>query len=74
MYIGTYHYISHKHLQRYFDEMSYRFNSRKMHDGFRFLVTFHQIEGRLKYKNLIAHGEDTKKSGGYPIEEIETGE
>ena len=45
-----------------------------MHDGFRFLVTFHQIEGRLKYKNLIAHGEDTKKSGGYPIEEIETGE
>jgi transposase-like protein len=74
MYIGTYHYMSHKHLQRYFDEMSYRFNSRKLHDGLRFLVTFHQIEGRLTYKNLIANGEDPKKSGGYPIEEIETGE
>ena len=71
---GTYHQISDKHLQRYCDEMSYRFNSRKDHDGFRFLLTFHQIEGRLTYKNLITDGENYKKSGGYPIEEIETGE
>lgn len=71
---GTYHQISDKHLQRYCDELSYRFNSRKEHDGFRFLLTFHRLEGRLTYKNLIANGEDFKKSGGYPIQEIETGE
>lgn len=71
---GTYHQISDKHLQRYCDEMAYRFNSRKLYDGFRFLVTFHQIEGRLTYKNLIANGKGHQKSGGYPIEEIETGE
>jgi transposase-like protein len=71
---GTYHQISDKHLQRYCDEMAYRFNSRKLYDGFRFLVTFQQLEGRLTYKNLTANGKDPKKSGGYPIEEIETGE
>lgn len=71
---GIYHQVSHKHLQRYCDEFAYRFNSRKFHDGFRWLVTLQQLEGRLTYKNLIAHGEDPKKSGGYPIEEIETGE
>lgn len=71
---GIYHQVSDKHLQRYCDEFAYRFNSRKFHDGFRWLVTMQQLEGRLTYKNLTAHGEDPKKSGGYPIEEIETGE
>ena len=71
---GIYHSVSHKHLQRYCDEFAYRFNSRKFHDGFRWLIALQQVEGRLTYKNLTANGEDSKKSGGYPIQEIETGE
>src|SRR5580693_3291312 len=71
---GIYHQVSDKHLQRYCDEFAYRFNSRKLADGFRFLVTMQQLDGRLTYKTLTANGKDFKKSGGYPIEEIETGE
>lgn len=71
---GIYHQVSTKHLQRYCDEFAYRFNSRKLADGFRFLVTMQQLDGRLTYKNLIANGQDPQKEGGYPIEEIETGE
>lgn len=71
---GIYHQVSDKHLQRYCDEFAYRFNSRKLSDGFRWLVTMQQLDGRLTYKNLIANGKNSEKSGGYPIEEIETGE
>ncbi|HWK06131.1 MAG TPA: IS1595 family transposase [Puia sp.] len=69
--IGIYHQISSKHLQRYCDEFAYRFNSRKLSDGFRWAITFHQIEGRLTYKTLIAN---VKNSQGKEIETIETGE
>jgi hypothetical protein len=71
---GIYHQVSTKHLQRYCDEFAYRFNSRKLADGFRFVVTLQQIEGRLKYKTLIANGKSSKEEGGLPFEEIETGE
>ncbi len=71
---GIYHQVSDKHLQRYCDEFAYRFNSRTFSDGFRWALTFHQIEGRLTYKTLIANGKDQKNEGGYPIEIIETGE
>jgi transposase-like protein len=71
---GIYHQVSTKHLQRYCDEFAYRFNSRKLHDGLRFVVTMQQLEGRLKYKTLIANGKGQTETGGYPIEEIETGE
>lgn len=50
---GTYHYISPKHLHRYCAETTYRFNSRKVKDADRFKVTISNVEGRLKYKNLI---------------------
>lgn len=56
---GTYHQISYKHLQRYCDECSYRFNSRKMNDGQRFSLTLQNITGRLSYKQLV-HGESNK--------------
>ena len=71
---GTYHQVSDKHLHRYCDEFAYRFNSRTLSDGFRWTLTFHQIEGRLTYKQLIDNAKDPKKEGGRPIEEIETGE
>jgi hypothetical protein len=74
MVYGIYHHVSDQHLQRYCDEFAYRFNSRKLFDGFRWGLTMQQLDGRLTYKKLTEHGEDPKKSGGYPIEEIETGE
>lgn len=71
---GIYHQVSDKHLQRYCDEFAYRFNSRKLCDGFRFLVTMQQLDGRLTYKNLIANGKDEKRENGTPFYETETGE
>jgi transposase-like protein len=69
---GIYHQVSTKHLQRYCDEFAYRFNSRKLSDGFRWALTFHQIEGRLKYVDLIKkYGQSEEKDG---FQALETGE
>jgi transposase-like protein len=54
MYMGTYHYMSPKHLQRYCDELAYRYNSRDIKDCFRFEVAIGMAENaRLTYKDLI---------------------
>jgi transposase-like protein len=51
---GIYHHVSPKHLQKYCDEYSYRWNTRTMTDGERFEDWFCNINGkRLMYKNLI---------------------
>lgn len=50
---GTYHSVSPKHLHRYCTETTYRFNSRKIKDADRFKQAISNVEGRLKYKNLI---------------------
>ena len=50
---GIYHQISYKHLQRYCDEFSYRYNTRKIKDNERFTLTLSQIECRLSYKKLV---------------------
>lgn len=50
---GIYHQISYKHLQRYCDEFSYRYNNRKMNDADRFKVTLRNITGRLTYEDLV---------------------
>jgi transposase-like protein len=53
-YIGTYHYMSGKHLQRYCDELSYRYNSRKSKDCFRFEEAVGKADNaRITYKQLI---------------------
>jgi len=51
--IGIYHYVSRKHLQRYCDELSDRYNSRKLDNTTRFNNVFSKINCRLTYKNLI---------------------
>lgn len=51
--IGIYHNVSPKHLQRYCNETSYRYNTRKIKDKDRFTQTMCNVEGRLKYKTLI---------------------
>jgi ISXO2-like transposase domain len=53
MVLGTYHQISPKHLQRYCDELTYRYNSRKVKDCERFIQSLKKVEGRLTYNQLI---------------------
>lgn len=50
---GIYHQISAKHLHRYCEEFSYRYNSRKLKDKDRFINALSKPEGRLTYKKLI---------------------
>lgn len=50
---GIYHSVSPKHLHRYCEETSYRYNSRQITDANRFTRTLQNTEGRLKYKTLI---------------------
>jgi transposase-like protein len=53
-YVGTYHYMSPKHLQRYCDELSYRYNSRELKDTVRFVKAVSMSDnGRITYKQLI---------------------
>ena len=52
--IGVHHWISPKHLQRYVDEMTWRFNRRDMKPSPRMNDIFSYVEGRLTYKALIA--------------------
>lgn len=50
---GIYHHVSAKHLQKYCDEYSYRWNTRDLTDGERFEDWFSHINGkRLTYKSL----------------------
>ena len=53
-YMGTYHQISEKHLQRYVDEFVYRFNRRGRDVGEVFADAVHKASkyGTLKYKTL----------------------
>ena len=50
---GIYHSVSPKHLERYCDEFSYRYNTRSIADTERFNVTLGLTECRLTYKMLI---------------------
>lgn len=59
---GIYHHVSPKHLHRYCEEFSYRYNSRKIKDNSRFVLTLQQSKGRLKYYELIGKPKPDKKS------------
>lgn len=52
--IGTHHYLSPKHLNRYLGEMTWRFNRRSSGEGERVNALLAQSDGRLTYKALIA--------------------
>ena len=51
--IGIYHQVTPKHLARYCSETMYRYNTRKMNDASRFTLSLQNVEGRLKYKDLV---------------------
>jgi len=50
---GIYHHTSDKHLEKYVNEFTFRFNNRKFTDGSKFDVCLANSEGRLDYKTLI---------------------
>ncbi|MDB5109952.1 MAG: hypothetical protein JWR67_1066 [Mucilaginibacter sp.] len=52
MVIGIYHNISAKHLQKYADEFSFRYNSRKTTDLIRFNSLLSNCTNRLTYNQL----------------------
>lgn len=55
MYVGTYHFISPKHMQAYCNEMAFRYNTRKACDKLRFDMALVKTSGvQLKYDTLIA--------------------
>lgn len=51
--IGIYHFTSKKHLQKYVDEFSFRYNAREMNTCDRFNLLLANSHYRLTYKNLI---------------------
>ena len=52
-YVGIYHQMSRKHLDRYCLEFSFRFNSRNLTDQERFHKTLTLTTGRLKWNQLV---------------------
>lgn len=51
---GTYNHVSRKYLQRYCDEVSFRFNNRKVSKGESFCDLFANCKGtRITYKQLV---------------------
>jgi transposase-like protein len=49
---GIYHQVSPKHLGKYCDEFSYRYNTRRLSDSERFRRSSKALDGRLMYKDL----------------------
>lgn len=54
-YIGIYHYMSPKHINRYCVEFAFRFNNKDITDCSRFEYALSKSAGRLRYKDLIAN-------------------
>jgi hypothetical protein len=72
--VGIYHSWSAKHLQKYLDEFSFRYNTRKMSECDRFNAMLNNIGTQLSYKQLISNETEGSKivldgfTGNRPME------
>ncbi len=55
MILGVFHRVTPKYLQRYCDELTFRFNNRDLNPVKRFELMFTKINSRLSYKQLQAY-------------------
>lgn len=53
MFYGTYNWVSKKHVQRYVDEFTFRFNNREYGQSFKVNLALFNIKGSLPYKKLV---------------------
>lgn len=61
LFYGTYNKVSRKHLQKYLDEFTFRFNNRgESHDAI-FALIIGNIKGSLPYKQLVYGKEKTAR-------------
>lgn len=51
--VGTYHWFSEKHMNKYLEEISFRYSTRHELDSERFFDFLTRTEGKLSYKKLI---------------------
>ncbi len=61
MIIGVFHKVSRKYLQRYCDELTFRFNTRDMEPAEKFGLILSRVNSRLSYKKLRQY-ESVKKA------------
>ena len=52
MVFSTYHFVSKAYLDRYIDESVYRWNTRELNEGDRFLDMFSKAIGKVQYRDV----------------------
>jgi len=62
--VGSFHKVSVKHLRRYLDEFTFRFNNRKAEDLFGLVMLNLVIAAGIKYADLVKNEEEPKDDAG----------
>lgn len=58
--VGIYHSVSAKHLPKYLDEFTFRYNTRQINESERFNFMLSNMASHLPYKQLIQNGKKTE--------------
>ena len=58
---GIYHFVSRKHLQRYMNEIAFRYNIRELNNFDKVNLCLYNMNNRLRYGDLIGCREQNEK-------------